>query len=544
MGIDLAADIRARSAQRHPISFRGLSVLAAAAALTACGGGGSGNGFAGNPPGGGGSGSGFQPGVFMPASTFEARCQIPRGANAPNGPWPDVQGTTTDENNFLRSYSNDTYLWYDEIVDRDPSLFDTPSYFDLLVTTERTPSGSLKDNFHFSVDTNEWIALSQSGTSSGYGVQFAALSTTPPRRYVVAFTEPGSPATSPGVDLARGAEILTVDGVDVVNGTDIDTLNAGLFPASDGETHSFTVRDLGSATERSFMMTSASVTATPVQNVTTIPTATGDVGYLLFNDHIATAEAGLFDAVNDLIDADIDDLVVDIRYNGGGFLDLAAEFAYMIAGDAPTAGRTFELIQFNDKHPTTDPVTGQPITPVPFYSTAQGFSVAQGTGLPTLALSRVYVLTGPGTCSASEAIMNGLRGAGVEVIQIGSTTCGKPYGFYPTDNCGTTYFTIQFRGVNDQNFGDYSDGFSPANTVGAAGVSVPGCSVADDFGAALGDPTEGRLAAALQYRETGTCPSPSGIGAPPTAAATVGDGERILLPKSPWRQNRILRRQR
>ena len=58
--------------------------------------------------------------------------------------------------------------------------------------------------------------------------------------------------------------------------------------------------------------------------------------------------------------------------------------------------------------------------------------------------------------------MNGLRGVGVEVIQIGSTTCGKPYGFYPTDNCGTTYFTIQFKGVNDAGFGDYSDGFSPA----------------------------------------------------------------------------------
>jgi hypothetical protein len=57
----------------------------------------------------------------------------------------------------------------------------------------------------------------------------------------------------------------------------------------------------------------------------------------------------------------------------------------------------------------------------------------------------VFVLTGGGTCSASEAFMNGLRGVGVEVIQIGSTTCGKPYGFYAQENCGTTYFSIQFR---------------------------------------------------------------------------------------------------
>ena len=58
------------------------------------------------------------------------------------------------------------------------------------------------------------------------------------------------------------------------------------------------------------------------------------------------------------------------------------------------------------------------------------------------------------TCSASESIINGLRGVNVQVIQIGSTTCGKPYGFYPEDNCGTTYFSIQFKGVNAAGFGE------------------------------------------------------------------------------------------
>ena len=50
------------------------------------------------------------------------------------------------------------------------------------------------------------------------------------------------------------------------------------------------------------------------------------------------------------------------------------------------------------------------------------------------------------------------------VYQIGLTTCGKPYGFYPEDNCGTTYFSIQFRGVNELGFGDYPDGFSATRT--------------------------------------------------------------------------------
>ena len=162
--------------------------------------------------------------------------------------------------------------------------------------------------------------------------------------------------------------------------------------------------------------------------------------------------------------------------------------------------------------------------------------------LPTLNLPRVFVLTGGGTCSASEAIINGLRGVGVEVIQIGSTTCGKPYGFYPTDNCGTTYFTVQFRGSNALGFGEYSDGFSPANTQGVLGVSVPGCSVADDFEAQLGDETEARLAAALNYRDTQACPAPSGLSAgEPEATLVDVDAMEPLVPKSPWHTNRIYR---
>ncbi|MCZ0943338.1 MAG: peptidase, partial [Gammaproteobacteria bacterium] len=88
----------------------------------------------------------------------------------------------------------------------------------------------------------------------------------------------------------------------------------------------------------------------------------------------------------------------------------------------------------------------------------------------------------------------------------GNATCGKPYGFYPTGNCGTTYFTIQFRGVNAKGFGDYADGFFPSATLGADDAALPGCAVADDFDHGFGDPNEARLAAALHYREQGACP--------------------------------------
>ena len=487
--------------------------------------------------GGGGSSSSaddWQAGVFPPSAEFRDSCAASSQEFNPltSSFSGDLSGSTNAENQFLRSYSNETYLWYDEIIDRDPRLFGDPlDYFELLKTTAITPSGQPKDKFHFTVPTDEWLQLSQSGVSVGYGATFATLSAVPPREFVVAYTEPNSPATN---KLVRGARILGVDGVGIDDNTqsDIDTQNAGLFPATAGETHTFEIIGPGAAGQRTVTITSANVESSPVQNVKVLP---GNVGYLLFNDHIATAEIALIDAVTQL--AGITDLVLDLRYNSGGFLDIASQVAYMIAGPARTTGKTFEQLQFSDKHPSTNPITGAPLTPTPFYATAAGFSATPDQPLPTLNLARVFVLTGPGTCSASESIINGLRGVNVEVIQIGSTSCGKPYGFYPTGNCGTTYFTIQFRGANALGFGDYSDGFSPQNTALNPGEPLPGCSVADDFETPLGDPAEGRLAAALAYRANpGTCPAASGRPLPGDLSAIDG-----VVRKSPWLSNRILR---
>jgi hypothetical protein len=128
------------------------------------------------------------------------------------------------------------------------------------------------------------------------------------------------------------------------------------------------------------------------------------------------------------------------------------------------------------------------------------------------------------------------------VIQIGSTTCGKPYGFYPADHCGTTYFSVQFKGTNAANFGDYADGFAPNNRPSVGAERLPGCSVADDFSMALGSPNEARLAAALGHRLSGTCPAPSGAKpslTKPLNGAPSGDDD-VILQKSPWLMNRIV----
>ncbi len=471
-----------------------------------------------------------EPDVFPPARDYAGRCASPR----PGEPG-DRQGTFVDENNWLRSWSNNLYLWYDEIVDVDPVLHPTPQYFDLMRTFATTPSGADRDRFHFTYPTDVWEQLSQSGVSAGYGAAFAILAPRPPRDVRVAYIEPDSPASR--ANLRRGARILAIDGADVTYGSPA-VLNAGLFPGDTGETHEFVVQDLGAGSRRTISLTSALITSDPVQNDDTIETDSGTVGYMLFNDHIATAERELVDAVRALQQAGVDDLVLDLRYNGGGYLAIASQVAYMIAGPA-SAGRTFDELRFNDKHRVFNPVTGRTLSPTPFYDSTIGFSVPSGRALPSLDLSRVFVLTGGGTCSASESIINGLRGIDLQVIQIGTTTCGKPYGFYATDNCGTTYFSIQFQGVNAKGFGDYPDGFSPQNTARTEGVSVPGCVVGDDFGHALGDVDEARLKAALQYRIDETCPAPAALrSARPTGGSQLSPTVDAIVPKSIWLQNR------
>lgn len=98
----------------------------------------------------------------------------------------------------------------------------------------------------------------------------------------------------------------------MINGNDVDTLNAGLFPSSAGESHEFLIEEPGGAT-RTVTMTSAVVTTDPVQNEKIIATGTGDVGYLTFNTFgIVDAEAELIDAFETFEAQAISDLVVDL----------------------------------------------------------------------------------------------------------------------------------------------------------------------------------------------------------------------------------------
>ncbi len=398
---------------------------------------------------------------------------------------------------FTRAYMDEVYLWYDEVPQVNSANFSSvEDYFYSLRTPRLDASGQPKDRFSFISTVADADSL-LTGNNIGYGVRWEVDAQ---GRERVAFVDAGSPALAAGI--ARGGQLV-----------DVLTPGASWYPNALA-TITFTYRSTPGAATRTVTLTSAPVQEDPVPLVDTLASASGrKVGYVLFNAHTEGAQDQLIPAIQSAQAAGVQELVLDLRYNGGGYLYTAMTLGSMLTGDAAN-GRIFEQLRFNDKRQadtsgSTFSFSGQVQYGEPLF--------AAGTALPRLALPRVFVLATGSTCSASEAVINGLRGIGVDVVIIGQTTCGKPYGFSGFDNCGLSYFPIEFQGVNAAGFGDYANGFAPT------------CALSDDFDNALGAPSERLLSAALKYIDTGMCPAP-GASAPLLSRSRSSASQRPQVP--------------
>jgi len=173
--------------------------------------------------------------------------------------------------------------------------------------------------------------------------------------------------------------------------------------------------------------------------------------------------------------------------------------ASLVAG-ASRGGEVFTRLHFNARHRASD-------------------TVYRLDGAPGPAFSRVVVLTGPRTCSASELVVNGLKPY-ANVVTIGGATCGKPFGFNPTESCATTFSAVNFESFNGLDQGRYYAG------IGAS------CNVSDDFSRELGDPAEKLTAVASSYLQTGVCPV---VSADRVQPQSVGRRAPLRAEPGEWR---------
>jgi len=226
------------------------------------------------------------------------------------------------------------------------------------------------------------------------------------------------------------------------------------------------------------------------------------VGYVFFRNFVQPSTAALNAAFHTLREAGAEELVLDLRYNGGGLLSVAQHLGGLIGGEA-TNDQVFVELFHNDKQQSRNSV-------LRFQRPAEA-----------IGFTRLVAITTRGSASASESVINGLRPF-LPVTLVGDTTFGKPVGQYGFDFCTRTLYPVAFEARNARGEGDYY-----------GGIHVD-CAAADDLDDALGDPDEASLGEALAFLRSGHCTAGAEAAARAHAAreARIGTGQ----PRDGWRQ--------
>ncbi len=395
--------------------------------------------------------------------------------------------STLGQVSYVRDTLREYYYWYRELPDPSPALFASPEAY--LEAVRYRPLDS-----SFSYITAQQAAQAYYGDSQyvGFGLSVQQLSEDDLR---VSQVFPETPAAEAGLE--RGARILSVNGRSVGDWARSGQAGAIFGPADIGYTVDLVYR---AADGRE-------LTARMVKRLVTIPTVSHTrvyeleghaVGYVGFRNFVEPSFAALRAAFGELRAAAVDELVLDLRYNGGGMVSVA-QFLSELIGGSGTQGQLFCRFQHNDKNSFRD----------------QDFVFADQ--VLALDLKRLTVITTRASASASELVINSLRPF-LEVRVVGDTTFGKPVGQYGFTFCGQVLYPVAFSVRNARGEGDYFGGI-PAD-----------CTAADDLGHQLGDPAEASLAEALHVAVRGACSSGS------KALAARGLKRARRLPQDGWQE--------
>lgn len=380
-----------------------------------------------------------------------------------------VRGSAQDcsivgQNQTAYQTLNDWYYWYKNLPAVSPETFANPEA--LLDTVRYRPL----DNT-FSYITTAASSQAFYGESQYLGFGFSMKFTV---GYELRVTDvfPGSPAAELGFD--RGSEILALNGKSVQKTYEDGEWNTIWGGEEMGYSLEITFRNAAGET-RGGRMAKRVVTIPTVPLATVLEAGGKKTGYIVFKNFVEPSYAALDDAFARLRAAGATELVLDLRYNGGGLVAVAQYLGGLIGGDR-TSGEVFAQYVHNDKRSSRN-------SAIRFARPASAFPLA-----------RLIVITTKSSASASELIINALKPY-MPVVVVGENSYGKPVGQYGFPLCEKVLYPVSFSVKNSLGQGDYYDGFPPD------------CRAADDIGHALGDPAEASLAAALTYVATGTCPA-------------------------------------
>jgi len=380
----------------------------------------------------------------------------------------NISSSPNDELRWVARNMCDYYLFYQQVPEVDVAAYDD---MESLIRALRVAP---YDRFSYVADAAQNSALFNAGETFGYGYRLTRLQ---PEAYHFSLIYRDSPMAQAGV--VRGDELLAIDGVTLVNNPSIDFASL-LGTGTNPKVTEFTIRNAAGET-RTVSVTRALYQIQTVHNAEVLQRGELRLGYLNLLHFFETTRTELNDAFTLFKEQNIEELIVDLRFNGGGRTRVAAELASYIAGNAFT-GQTFSRLRYNDRYASN--------------------SVSQLLVSKTNALSlpRVVILTSGSSCSASEMVINGLRPF-IEVVTIGTKTCGKPYGTLGRERLNKVMHALEVEFVNANDIGGYFDGLAPT------------CSGEFDIKEPFAGAAEPLLQAGVDYLQSSACAVPTTLAA-------------------------------
>jgi carboxyl-terminal processing protease len=371
-------------------------------------------------------------------------------------PNPKAPALTIAVNEFIEAVMNDVYLWYKEVPKIDINYeFDSKAYFDKLLYTD--------DKWSFVTDDVQALENSFQGIEKSFGWslafgRFTDQSGTPTGSLfaLVEFVYPNTPADKAGAK--RGDMIYKMNGADITENNYKDLLNSANLTFTFGQYGAS-----GITNEKISSMTSLELNLDPVQFTTIIEHGGHKIGYLFYAQFVDHYNSSIDAALQNFMDNQVTDVVLDLRYNPGGYGFVAQYLCSSLAPlDVVNGEKTLVKFQWNDKWQAH-------WTSVNAYDNL-GINFIKTVPLK-MGLTKLYIITGQGTASASELTITGLKPY-MNVKTVGETTYGKytgsetlkPEDFYdnPTDYKDFANWAIQpiiFKYANSLGVTDFKDGF-------------------------------------------------------------------------------------
>ena len=439
-------------------------------------------------------------------------------------PTPTAGCTLSSRQAFAKSVIDEWYLFPSDVAANvNPASYsDVQGYIDALLAPARAQG---KDRyFTYITSVAEEDAYYASGSSAGFGVRLTYNPFT--QRIIIAEAYEGAPALGAGID--RGAEISAIGTsssnlrttASIVAAEGTAGLIDALGPDEAGVTRVLRITDASGT--RNVTVTKADYDIDPVSDrygAKIITEGGRRYGYVNLRTFITSANAQLRTAFQNFRDEGVSDIIVDLRYNGGGLVSVAELFGDLL-GRNRNASDLFDEIKFR---------------PEKSFENSQHFFTAQPQSIAPTRLA--FIGTGS-TASASELVINGmLPYLGTNMTLVGSNTYGKPVGQIALDkaSCDDRMRVIAFALANANGQGDYYNGLAS---------KIPNsCAAEDDLSFPLGDPREASVRTAIDFLSGQSCTARIADTRSASSSRTTGSpapAPEMLVPAQPTTAQREL----